>query len=270
MQSRSVTGRAGRGRPPRWGSASSVAFAVALAAILGSLLPLGCKTSASGVRPATSYTAPEWSGLNIRTLAFLGVGSSVGDPAVRREAQVLIEEQLKGGQERFVVLGFQEAQRRAESAGAKEAFDKVVRVWRDDRLADPFLVKEVSQAVGVDGLLVASLLQWEQDRVDWASEGTSSTTVAIGLSVLSAASGTVVWEAEKTHRKETLKYAYGQSGTGIYTDPSGASRAERPSSLTPDPPRREDVAREAMQALMAAFPPRAGGSGQRSSGGDPR
>lgn len=243
----------GRSRCPLVWSGLAVALLTTI------LMSGGCKTSASGVRPAEAYTAPEWGEQNIQSLAFLGVGSSVGDPAARREAQYVVEEQLKGGQDRFLLLGFQEAQRRAESAGARDLFDKVVRVWRDNRLADRLLVQELGKAIGVDGLIFASLLDWEQHRVDWASEGTSSTQVTLGLTIFSAKTGEEVWQAEKVHRKETLQYTYGQSGTGVYTDDSGASRAERPTSLTPDPPRPEIVAQEAMQALIAAFPPRKGG-----------
>jgi hypothetical protein len=245
------------GPAPRFrGARPRLPAAVLPAALLLSLLLPGCKTGAGGARPAEAFTVAEWSDLGIQTLAFVEIASTVGDETARKAAEQVVEDGLRAGQERFVVLTGPQARSRAGSNSAGDLFEKVARVWRNSHVTDPFLVQELSGKLGVDGLVFADLGEWKEEQVDWTSEGNSSTTVNLGLSIYSGKTGQLAWNAEKTLRKESIKYTPGQAGSGVYTTPSGASRAERPSSLTPKPPRAEDVAGEVMQTLIAAFPPR--------------
>lgn len=214
----------------------------------------GCKTGATGVRPAQAFTVPDWNTLDIRTLAYMGTGGSTGEETDRQTAEVLVEEQLLSGQDRFVILSLGEAHQRASSKGAGDAFEKVQKVWRDQRLVDGIVAKDLSAKMGVDGLILGDLGEWKQERVDWSSEGTSSTEVNLRLAIYSGKTGLVAWEAQKLARKESVGYRPMAAGSGVYTDESGVSRAERPQSVTPDPPRPEVVAVEAIQSLIAAFP----------------
>ncbi len=223
-------------------------------------ISLGCatgRTGAPGGRAADAVVSPDWNTLGIRTLAFMGVGTAGLDEVIRATAEQIIDDQLHGGQERFVVIGKDEGRAKAVSAGSADLFDKVVRVWKNSRVADQLLVHDLCGKLGVDGLILADLTEWKAEKVDWNTEGSSSTQVALRLVILSAKTGTVAWEAEKLARRESLRYSPGQAGSGIYTDAGGASRTERANSLTPDAPRPEEVAVEAMDALMLAFPPRA-------------
>lgn len=224
--------------------------AFAVAASLG-----GCKTAATGAKPAVSYTVPDWESLNIRTLAFLGVGSSVGDENARVTAEESAEQFLLGGQERFVILGVNASQERAAAAGASDLFDRVVRGWRDRRIIDQFVAQELCGKLTVDGLLLGDLSDWRRERVEFTEQGSSYTQIALGLVIVSAKTGLEAWNGEKTVRSESAAYTPATGGSGVHTDESGISRAQRAGSMTPEPPRPEVVMEAVMASLMAAFPP---------------
>jgi hypothetical protein len=235
------------------GIPSRLAFltiAVALPLVLS-----GCRTGATGVSPARAFIVPEWSSLEIKSLAFMGVGGSTGEATDRQTAETIVEDQLCSGQDRFVILGLAEGRSRAASAGCADLFDRIVKVWRDDRTCDVLVIQDCCKKVGVDGLIFGDLSEWKRERVDWTSEGNSSTQVDLRLSIYSGKTGLLAWDAQKSARKESVSYRPLAGGSPVYTDRSGASRVERPTSVTPDPPRAEDVAAEAMRSLMAAFPP---------------
>lgn len=216
-------------------------------------LPLGlagCKTGAGGARPAHAYVVPEWNDLGIETLAFLGVGSSVGEETVRQTAELLLEEKLLSAQDRFVILSLTEARSRGDGDEA----DKLVRAWRDARTVDVLLVQRYCRAAAVDGILLGDLSEWKQERVDWTSEGSSSTQVNLRLSIYSGKTGLLAWDATKMARKESMTYQPSASGTAGYTGATGAPRSERAGAMTPDPPPADEVALEAIASLMAAFP----------------
>jgi hypothetical protein len=216
----------------------------------------GCKSTGSSVSPAQAFTVPEWKDLHIQTLAYMGMGSSTGDATARVTAEQIVEQRLGTGQERFVILGMSEGRTRAASADASELYEKVVNVWRDTRKADLFQVQQLSKKLGTDGLIFADLNDWTEERVDWTTEGTSSTQVTIRLAIYSGKTGLLAWEAKKIQRKESEPYRPGQAGGGVYTDQDGTPHSDQSHKLTPDPPRAEDVAADVLAALIAAFPPR--------------
>ncbi len=231
------------------------------AALLGlALIPWlngGCAhTAAPGAQAANATVSPDWDALGIKTLAFVCVGSSGADETVRQTAERIVDDELQRDQDRFVIVAKDDARARAGAADASDLFDKVEGVWKDSRVADQFLVQQLCAKLSVDGLIFGDLGDWKTQKADWEIENTSSTQVTLRLAIYSAKNGTLAWEAQKIQRKESMKYTPQQSGTAIYTDPSGASRVERPNSLTPDPPPPEEVATEAMQALIQAFPPK--------------
>jgi hypothetical protein len=230
-----------------------------LAPVLGvaaGLLP-GCKTVAQGVRPAVSYTVPEWSSLDIKTLAYLGAGSSVGEEASRQAAEELSEQHLLGAQDRFVILGFTASQERAASVGASDLFDRARRGWHDRRILDQFVVKDLCGKLTVDGLILGDLSDWKRERVDFTQEGTSYTQIGFGLAIYSGRTGLEAWSAEQMLRRDSAVYTPAAGGSGVFTDDSGASRAQRSGSMTPEPPRPEEIMESIMNSLIAAFPPTA-------------
>ena len=242
--------------PSSWlpGASRPLFGSLALAALLG--LAAGCNTAGTGVQPPQAFEVPEWKDLNIQSLAFLGVGSSAGDQATRDEVQKIVEQQLTSGQDRFIILPLAESRSRAASSKASDVCGSIEQMWKDDRKLDLFQVKEFCHKIGVDGIMVADLNDWNQQKVDWNAEGTSFTQVGLRLSIYSGKTGLLAWDAEKIQRKESRPYRPSPSGTGVYQDPTGAKRAEHPENLTPDAPPPEDVAVEAIQSLMAAFPPK--------------
>jgi hypothetical protein len=236
----------------RFGATALLAVGLLLA---GGLSLSGCKTSAVGARPAISYTSPEWDGLNIKTLAYVGVGSATGDETDRFSAQEMTEQYLLGAQERFVILGYTQSQERAAANKAGDLFDRAVKGWHDQRILDQFVVQQLCQTLGVDGLILGDLSDWKREKVDFTEQGSSYTQIDLGLSIFSAKTGAEVWSASKKVRKDTAEYTPGSGGSGVYTDASGISRAQRAGSMTPEPPRPEEVMEEVMTSLIEAFPP---------------
>jgi hypothetical protein len=217
---------------------------------------LSCRATTSGVRAATAILSPQWDSLNIQSLGLVTIGSMVGDEVARQTAEYIVEEQLASTQDRFVVLGVQTARGRAAAAGAGETFDRLVKAWRDERMADKFLVEQLCEKMGVDGLLFGELIDWKREKVDFTQEGSSYTQVALRLVIMSGKTGMSVWEAEKMVRQDTQVYTPGSSGSGVTTDESGISRSQRTRGVTPEPARREDVIVDVLASIMAAFPPR--------------
>ena len=247
--------RGARGRSAEAGGEWLVLlFLLAVSLLAG--LATGCRTTGTGVRPPEAFVAPEWNDLHIQSLAFLGVGSSAGDETARQQAERIVERSLGSGQDRFIILGLNECRSKATHAGAADVLENMVSVWRNDRKADILQVQALCHKLQVDGIILADLSDWIQEKVDWNSEGSSYTQVAIRLAIYSGKTGLLAWEATKIQRKESLPYRPGGDATGIYTDNQGVSRAEHPDRLTPDAPPPGEVATEAMEALMAAFPPR--------------
>lgn len=241
-------------RPPRR-LRSLPLSAITLTLLLASALGLACRATTPGLRPATAIVSPEWEALNIQSLGFVTVGSSVGDEVARQIAEDIVVGQLASNQERFVILNAQTARARAAAATAGDTFDRLVKVWRSDRLADKFLVQGLCTKMGVDGLLFGELNDWKCEKVDAMEEGSASTQVAMRLAIFSGKTGMTVWEAQKTIRRESEVYT--PAGGGGASDPgSYNARAQRSSGLTPEPPRPEDVAVDVLASIMAAFPPR--------------
>ncbi len=230
----------------------AMALGAAVALLMGTLA--GCKTAAR-VAPAQVTAVPEWDELKISHLLYMGTAGSAGDETARVTAEEIIEHELLAGQDRFLVLGLAESRNRAAASGAVEQFDRVARVWKNDQVADVLLVQQLCQKLGVDGIIFGSLTDWILEQVEWTSEGSSSTQVSLALSIYSGKTGQLAWRGQKTHRKESIPYRHEQA-SGVWKGEGGVERAERPQSTTPKPPPADEVAVEAVRAVVAAFPPK--------------
>jgi len=209
------------------------------------------------VAPAQAgFISPDWQSLDIKSLAFMGAASAGVDEESRITAEHVIEQELLSGQERFVVIGLSEARLRAGGKGASEAFDRTVRVWKDTRKADQFVVQDVCRALGVDGLVFANVTDWEKKRSGVDTDGNSYTQVTIGLNIFSAKTGLDVWHAQKLEHKEAAQPVADDIADPVHTMDEN-KRITHANAAVPDPPRPEDVAADAVRSVMAAFPPRA-------------
>lgn len=238
--------------PPRQVAALLVALLVF--AVLPSL---SCRAVTQGVRPATAIVlSPDWDSLSIQSLGLVTVGSAVGDEVARQVVEGILEGQLASAQDRFVVLGVPAARGRAAAAGAGDVFDRLVKAWRDERVADKFLVEGLCAKMGVDGLLFGELNDWKREQVAATDEGTSYAQVAMRLVIFSGKTGMPAWEAQKTIRQDTQVYTPDTDVLGGPGGPAGAgARAQRSSGRAPEPPRPEDVVLDVLASIMAAFPP---------------
>lgn len=217
----------------------------------------GCNKKVAENRATEVYVAPDWNSQGVTTLAYCGLGSAAGDETARADAERLIEAELRGSQERFVILTLKNADARAAEKGKSDLLKRVRQVWRDDRLVDQFLAKELCQTLGVDGLIFGDLGDWTEQRIDVSQEGTSWTRTEIGIYVYSADTGLLVWGAQRAIRKDSVPYSpTAVPGNAAERADRAERRSERAESVTPDPPEVEAVAHELMLELVALFPVR--------------
>lgn len=215
----------------------------------------GCNKAGTKARPASqSYLSPEWNDLSMKTLAFVGLRSTVGDEVGRAHAEQIVSGELRGQQTRFVILTDKMTESRAESAQKTELLERVRRVWRDQSVIDQFLCKELCAALGVDGLLAGALSNWESETVDPKAQGTSWSRVGIGTYMYSGQTGLLVWAAERTDRKDSVPHYPSESATGLVpTDVRAEGR--RNDTKVPDPPVIDEVARGVVAQILEALPP---------------
>jgi hypothetical protein len=234
-------------------SRSGSFFALTLALVL--LTPaLSCKTGGMGASPAKSFVVPEWQDLNIKTLGYIGAATTAGEETARQMGEDLIEQALVSGQTRFVILGMNETRSRASAKSAGEALGKITKAWRNSRTADQFLVKEVCEKASLDGLIMGDVMDWKKEKVDWNTEGQSSTQVTLRLCIYSGKTGLLAWEAKYSKTKQSLKYTP-EEAAGAVRLGDGTQRVENANRIGPEPPKPEEVADEVLQSLVAAFPP---------------
>lgn len=220
-------------------------------------LGAGCNKKVAESRAAQVYSAPDWNSQQVSTLAYCGLGSAIGNETARGDAERLVEQELRGSQDRFVILTMQNAGSRAAEKGKSDLLQRVQQVWRDDRLIDKFLAQELCKTLGVDGLIVADLGDWTEQRIDISQEGTSWSRVELGIYVYGVDSGELVWGAQRALRKDSVPYSPSAvPGSGGVRRDREERRAERAASVTPDPPEVEAVAHELMVELVGLFPPR--------------
>jgi hypothetical protein len=216
----------------------------------------GCRTGATGVAPARAVISPDWNSLGISTLAYLGTGGSTGNETDRLTAEAIVERELLSDQSRFVIIGLSEAGSRAAANNGSDAFQRTIKIWRDTRKADQFLVQEVCRKVGVDGIIFADLTDWEKKKSGLDTGGNSFTQVTLRLAIYSAKTGLPAWDAEKLQRKEAVRLSAESIADPVQTM-AEEKQISHPTRTASEPPRPEDVAVQAMRSLMAAFPARA-------------
>ncbi|MFN8549724.1 MAG: hypothetical protein U0527_17590, partial [Candidatus Eisenbacteria bacterium] len=131
------------------------------------LVASGCKTTGGGVEPPKAFIAPDWADQKISTLAFVGLAAPASDENDRKTAEGIVQQELRSSQTRFLLLPRETAAERAQRAGAKDDFKRLVDVWQNSHTIDQFLASGLCAKMGVDGLLVATLDDWKREKIDW-------------------------------------------------------------------------------------------------------
>lgn len=225
----------------------------------------GCnkKTAAGGSAAIQLFTAPDWAGLGISTLAYVGARNNSGEATALENAGRLIAAEVRN-QNRYIVLGDQVAEERAAAAGKSDLLEHVRKVWRSDQVVDQFAAADLCTALGVDALLVADLSDWTEYEIDPTQEGTSWSRVGIGLYIYSpkGSPGPLVWGANRVLREDSLPYRP-TGGSAVLADEGAANSSReregrRDNALTtvPPPPPIEDVARAVLTEVLDALPPK--------------
>lgn len=216
----------------------------------------GCKTATQGAKgPANVFLDPSFVERDIKSLAFAGVHAGVPDDQAPIIVRDIMTNALKTQQTRFLVVDPSEAASRAARVGKGQLYRKVRDVWKSHHKVDPVQASELCEALAVDALLFADVSRWEREQVDWTSEGRSFTQVTISVRLVDGEDGRMIWNARDGRLKESEQYEY--SDTGLYTEGLGGeekvARTDRAGSLSPEPPRYEEVTEEVVGILVAGL-----------------
>lgn len=214
----------------------------------------GCKSANQrATKPASVYLDPALLERDIKTVVFAGVHSGVTDEQAPLIVRDILTNELKTTQNRFIIIGPEEAANLASRAGAGETYQKVQSVWKSYHKVDPGQAQELCEALAADALLLASVRTWEREQVDWVSEGRSFTQVGLELRIVDPVNGKPIWTARDSRLKESERYEF--SETGMYSEAIGGeesvTRTER--SPAPEPPKFEDVTQEVAAVLVASL-----------------
>lgn len=148
----------------------------------------------------------------------------------------------------------------ARDAGVKEAYGTLLRVWEQRRVIDPPSMEIVAAALGLDALVGIEVTHWEQYQLDLATEGNSTTTVGLKVSMFSR-DRTLLWEAARVYVAKSPPY---NPSNSVVADADGGARAAGKSSA-PAPPEYDDTAERVVKQVMATWPTRKGKDAKEKS-----
>lgn len=173
-------------------------------------------------------------------------------PSVDDERVDMIQELVEGElQEKgdFTLLFPQDVKSAAERSGAKDAFATLLRVWQQRRIIDPPAMETVAATLGLDAIVGVEVTHWEQYKLDLETEGNSTTTVGLKVSV-HASDRTRLWEASRVYVAKSPPY---NPSNSMVSDAAGQARAAGRAG-TPDPPEFETTAERVVKEVMATWP----------------
>jgi hypothetical protein len=233
---------------------------VILSVILVGLAP-SCQRSAQGPTIRLE-AAPGFRLADFGVVGYLGLGKVVAADEAINLMEPLFEEYLLGMAGTTVVLPRSEVSRRARTQQVHALELEVRDFWRDAKKVDRFKLAALCDTLGIDGVVVGSVEDWERNKISWGAEGTSFTRVTVTLSLYASGEGRPVWRARCSEMMESEVYEPSTVTAGPL-DP-GAERvakrsgsmdpgAQRAQKATPEPPPFEDVGRVVAAALVQAL-----------------
>jgi hypothetical protein len=174
---------------------------IALAGVVLLAVGPGCRPANRG--PVLQVTrSPEFHPDSLKTVAFLGLGSSVPDPRAVPMMEPAMERALAAEKYRFVILGPDDAERRSRISGSEETYRAVRDYWRDSKKIDKFRAAELCRVLDVDAILIGTVVDWLQTDASASSTQNPSTKVIASLSLYPAGAGRPAWQAQASQTLE--------------------------------------------------------------------
>lgn len=133
---------------------------------------------------------------------------------------------------------------------------RLVRTWQKKRTIDENVVERLLDATGYDALIAADVSKWEEVKLQPDQEGTSDTTVGVGVKMY-AKDGTLLWKASELQTEESITYL-----PSFNTRATEGGRAITTSQgAVPEPPPIHQVAKKVAEDLAKEMPAVKGGGG---------
>ncbi len=214
------------------------------------LVALACQST--GGPPASQSGKDAFDLSNLDVVAFMGVspGSGADELAVPM-VEPMLERQLEGIRPPFVLLSGAETETRARTEGVYNDFKAVSDYWRDRQKVDKMKLQSFCQALGIQGILVASVRDWMQVEAQPNADEPAYTKIGMRMEIYAADTGRRVWRTRTTRTVEATQFQ---------DDESAASRTNPMSTgfvgglrTGADAPPLEQVAQMVVEELAATL-----------------
>lgn len=149
----------------------------------------------------------------------------------------------------FDLLFPDDFQAAAERGGAREAWETLHRVWHSRRELDPPSLARVAAATSVDAIIGAEVTHFEQFKIDYQTEGYSTTTVGLRIQMFDAHDRKVLWQASMVHVAKSPPY----NPAGYVGSDAGGGTVQTGKGV-PDPPEFDDTAEKVVNDVINTFP----------------
>jgi hypothetical protein len=175
--------------------------------VLAGVVTLGLACRPTSHDPIVSVTqTPGFQIDSLGLVAFLGMGSSVVDPLAVAMMEPAVQSRLLAAPLPFLLVRLEEVERRVTVTGAGEEYRAVRDYWRDSKKLDKFRAEELCRKLGVDGLLLGTVVDWLQtDAVDGAQQIASNKVIA-RLCLYPAGAGRPAWQVQVSHVIESTEH----------------------------------------------------------------
>lgn len=142
---------------------------------------------------------------SLTSVAYLGMGSSVADPRAVAMMEPAVQRQLLTATLPFLLVRLEEVERRVTVNAAGEEYRAVRDYWRDSKKLDKFRAEQLCQKLGVDGLLLGTVVDWLQTDAGEGAQQIASNKVIARLCLYPAGAGRPAWQAQVSHIIESAE-----------------------------------------------------------------
>jgi hypothetical protein len=212
-------------------------------------------SSASKPSPGRTKAAPStvdsaWASYGVRSVAMLSLVNTSTMPTAGPLVSGMVERELRR-EARHIYLGWDETRGAASARGAGEEYGRLMASWQKGRTLSAEQLASFGQKLGVQAVLVGEIARWETKKLTFDQEGNSTTDVSISLALFATRDGKQIWSSKDTRNEKSIYYSPGDQN--VKYDATGRAQSNT-SSLAPDPPPIEEVARKVVVAVTAAVP----------------
>jgi hypothetical protein len=224
---------------------------------IGSSVGIGCRSATQG--PIVTVTqVPDFRADSLKSVAYLGMGSSVADPRAAAMMEPAVQRELVNARLPFILVRLDEVERRVNITDTGETYRAVRDYWRDAKKLDKFRAAELCAKLGVDGLLLGTVVDWMQTEVAPGTQQISTTKVIARLCLYPAGAGRPAWQVQVSHVMESSERE--QVSGDPYTQTARQRELQRSPGVQarergPAAPGFDEVVEVVAQALVEALAP---------------